>query len=103
MNCPLFFGTIVLASMPGIGLAPAQTSVPEAGGDLGSATGTTSQASPLKLSPAQRVAILNAVLRNSAKIAVPSNFQASLGNPVPPSVELYALPSDTQSLQARGL
>ena len=59
--------------------------------------------SGLKLSPAQRMVILNAVLRNSAKIAAPSNFQAAVGRPVPSSIELYVLPSDARSPELRGL
>jgi hypothetical protein len=95
------FGTMALAYISSIGLAAAQVNSPGAGGETGS--GATRQPSQIKLAPAQRIAILNAVLRNSAKIAAPSNFQASLGGQVPPSVELYVLPSDTQLPQAHGL
>ncbi len=101
MRLPLLLGTIALVFASSIGLARAQVNSPAAGGDT--ETGANSQPPQVKLSPAQKVAILNAVLRNSAKIAVPTNFQASLGGPVPPSVQLYFLPSDAQSPQAPGL
>jgi hypothetical protein len=101
MRHPLLFGAIALAFMSGIGSAAAQPNSQGAGVDTG--TGSMTEPSQIKLSPAQRIAILNAVLRNSAKIAAPTSFQPSLGGAVPPSVELYVLPSDTQSPQARGL
>lgn len=109
MRRPMLFGTIALAFIASIGLAVAQVNSPGAGGDAGAGaasgtiSGVPSQPPQVRLSPVQRIAILNAVLRNSAKIAVPTNFQASLGTQVPPSVELYPLPSDAQSSQARGL
>jgi hypothetical protein len=56
-----------------------------------------SQPSQLKLSPAQRTAVLNAVREDGAKITAPTNFQASVGGPVPPSIELYTLPSGAMS------
>jgi Protein of unknown function (DUF1236) len=98
---PLLFATMVLGFISSIGLAAAQVNSPGTGGDTES--GATSQPSEIKLAPSQRIAILYAVLRNSGKIAAPANFQAVLGGRVPPSVELYVLPSDTQSPQARGL
>jgi Protein of unknown function (DUF1236) len=93
MKNRLRYGTIALAFASGVGLAVAQVS-PPGGADT---SGTTSQPSQLKLSPAQRMAILNAVLQNSAKINAPPNFQASVGGPVPPSIELYTLPSGALS------
>jgi hypothetical protein len=52
-----------------------------------------SQPSQITLSPAQKTAILNAVRQDGAKVTAPTNFQASVGGPVPPSIELYTLPS----------
>src|ERR1700724_1419378 len=88
-------GTIALAFASGIGLAAAQVGSPGAGGDPKS--GTLSQASQIKLSPAQKTAILNAVRQEGAKVTAPTNFQASVGGPVPPSIELYTLPSGAVS------
>jgi hypothetical protein len=100
MTKPLRYGAIALAFASGIGVAAAQVSSPGAGspGAGGnSQSGATSQPSQLKLSPAQRTAILNAVLQNSAKITPPTNFQAAIGGPVPASIELYTLPSSAMS------
>jgi hypothetical protein len=88
-------GTIALALVSGIGFAAAQVNAPGAGGNTQS--GAMSQPSQLKLSPAQKTAILNAVRQDSAKIAAPTNFQASVGGSVPPSIELYTLPSGAVS------
>ena len=103
MKDRLHCGTIALALLSGIGLAAAQGNFPGAGGDTQS--GAASQPSQLKLSPAQRSAILNSVLQNTAKITAPTKFQASVGGPVPPSIELYTLPSGaaSQSLELRSL
>jgi hypothetical protein len=98
MRNHLRFGAIALAFVSGIGVAAADPP-----GTEGSAQSGSVSPSQLKLSPAQRMAILNAVLRNSAKIAAPTNFQAAVGRPVPPSIELYVLPSDAQSPELRGL
>ena len=95
MKNHLRYGTIALALVSGIGLAAAQVSAPGAGGNT--QPGAMSQPSQLKLSPAQRTAILNAVLQNSPKAAAPTNFQAAVGGPVPPSIELYPLPSGAVS------
>jgi len=95
MKNRLRYGTIALAFVSGIGLAAAQGNSPGAGGEIQS--GATSQPSQLKLSPAQRTAILAAVLQNGAKITVPPNFQASVGSSVPPSIELYTLPNGAVS------
>src|SRR5260370_7689097 len=76
-----------------------------AGGGGNGECGAMSQPAQLKVSPAQRTAILNAVLQNSAKITAPTNFQAAIGGPVPPSIELYTLPSSAlpQSPELRSL
>ena len=47
-----------------------------------------------QLSAAQKTAIYNAVSRDKSKVVAPGNFRASIGAPVPPSIELYALPSE---------
>jgi Protein of unknown function (DUF1236) len=91
----LRYGTIALALASGVGLAAAQGYSTGPGGEIQS--GAMSQPSQLKLSPAQKTAILNAVLQNSAKIVAPPDFQASVGGPVPPSIELYTLPSGAMS------
>jgi hypothetical protein len=103
MTNRLRYGAIALAFASGIGVAAAQVSSPGGGGNAQS--GAMSQPSQLKLSPAQRTAILNAVLQNSAKITAPTNFQAAIGGPVPPSIELYTLPSSAlpQSPELRSL
>jgi hypothetical protein len=38
------------------------------------------------------------VLRNSAKIAAPIKFAIAVGGPVPPSTELFPLPSNAMPL-----
>ena len=75
MRNRLRFGAIALAFVSAIGVAAADPPATEGGAQSGS----VSPPSRLKLSPAQRTAILNAVLRNSAKIAAPTNFQAAVG------------------------
>ena len=104
MKNKLRCGTIALAFASGIGLATAQVGSPGAGGDPPQ-TGALSQPSQIKLSPAQKTAILNAVRQDGAKAAAPTNFQASVGGPVPPSIELYTLPSGavSQSPELRSL
>jgi hypothetical protein len=97
------YGTIALALASGIGLAAAQVSPPGAGGNA--QPGAMSRPSQLTLSPAQKTAILNAVRQDGAKITAPTNFQASVGGSVPPSIELYTLPSGavSQSAELRSL
>src|SRR5258707_764816 len=103
MRSLLRCGTVALALASGIGLAAAQVGSPGAGGDP--AAGGLSQPSQIKLSPAQKTAILNAVRQDGPKGAAPTNFQASVGGPVPPSIELYTLPSGavSQSPELRSL
>jgi len=90
MKTCLRYGTIALTIMTGIGLAAAQVGSPGVGDPQ---TGAMSKPSQLTLSPAQKIVILNAVRQDSQKIA-PANFQASIGGPVPPSIELYILPTN---------
>jgi len=81
---------IVLAASAGV--AVAQTP-PTSGADdsITHAPPPARPSSQLQLTPEQKVAILAAVRRDSVK-ASPINFVASVGAPVPPSIELYMLP-----------
>jgi len=95
MQVSLRCATIALALVIGAGLAVAQTP-PRAGGQLDeSITDAAPPAralSQLALTAEQKTTILNAVRQGSAKPASPVNFVASVGAPVPPSIELYMLP-----------
>jgi uncharacterized protein DUF1236 len=90
MNC-LRYGALALAFASSIHGAAAQAGFPGAAGDAESKA--MSDPSQLRLSPAQRTAVLNAVLQESAKVKAPPNLQASVGGQVPPSIELYTLPN----------
>jgi hypothetical protein len=81
MKNALRYWTIIVALMAGVGAAAGQASIP----------GTPSP--QIKLTPAQRIAILEAVLQDGGRIAAPSSFQPAVGGPVPPSVSLRTLPS----------
>jgi hypothetical protein len=80
-----------LAYASSVHWAAAQSGFPGGAGDPQSKA--MIQPSQLRLTPAQRTAILNAVLAESAKITPPPKFQASVGGQVPPSIELRTLPS----------
>ena len=97
------YGTIAFAFAASVNVAAAQAGFPGGAGDAQSKA--MSEPSQLRLSPAQRTAILSAVLQESAKIAPPPHFQASIGGEVPPSIELYILPSGAmaQSPELRSL
>jgi hypothetical protein len=84
------YGTIALALTASVHLAAAQ-GFPGAAGDAQSKA--MSEPSQLKLSPAQRSAILTAVLQESGKVTPPPRFEATVGGQVPPSIELYMLPN----------
>jgi hypothetical protein len=94
MSIRLRCATLALALVAGSAMAVAQTPPATPGG----ADSITHPAPParsisqLQLTPEQRTTILNAVRQNSAKVASPVNFVASVGAPVPPSIELYMLP-----------
>ncbi|HEY6257731.1 MAG TPA: DUF1236 domain-containing protein [Xanthobacteraceae bacterium] len=90
------YGTVALTLMASVGVAGAQAGFPGGVGDPQSKA--MAQPSQLKLSPAQRTAILNAVLQESAKVKAPANLQAAVGEQVPPSIELYILPSAAMAL-----
>ena len=102
------FGTIALAFVASVGfLASADSAAaqgfPGAAGDAQSKA--MSEPSRLKLSPAQRTAILTAVLQESGKVKPPPRFEVSIGGQVPPSIELYMLPNGAmmQSPELRSL
>jgi hypothetical protein len=94
MKC-LRYGAIALSLASSSDLAAAQAGFPGGAGDTQSKA--MSQPSQLRLSAAQKTAILSAVLQDRAKITPPPNFQASVGAQVPPSIELYILPSDAMA------
>jgi len=102
------YGTIALALLASAGFAAnigsaAAQGFPGAAGDVQSkAMGDPSQ---LKLTPAQRTAILSAVLQESGNVKPPPRFEVSIGGQVPPSIELYMLPSSAmlQSPELRSL
>lgn len=71
-------GIVVLALCTGIAAAAAQTQ----------------QDSELRLTTAQKSAIYRAVDKEKAKVKAPPNVKASVGEQVPPSIELHMLPDD---------
>ena len=84
--------TLAIVIAAGAGAALAQT--PPTSGTDDSITHPPPAARPssqLQLTPEQKTAILTAVRRESAKTS-PIHFVASVGAPVPPSIELYMLP-----------
>jgi hypothetical protein len=102
------YGTIALAFVASVDfLASADSAAaqgfPGAAGDAQSKA--MSEPSHLKLSPAQRTAILAAVLQESGKVKPPPRFELAIGGQVPPSIELYMLPNGAmaQSPELRSL
>ena len=108
------YGTIALAFVASVDFAAsigflanldpaAAQGFPGAAGDAQSKA--MSEPSRLKLSPAQRTAILNAVLQESGKVKPPPRFELTIGGQVPPSIELYMLPNGAmaQSPELRSL
>jgi hypothetical protein len=77
MSC-LRSGIVVFALCTGIAAAAAQTP----------------QHSELRLTTAQKSAIYRAVDKEKAKVKAPPNVKASVGEQVPPSIELHMLPDD---------
>jgi Protein of unknown function (DUF1236) len=75
MKSLLRYWTIVIALMASVGAAAGQ------------------ERPQIKLTPGQRIAILDAVLQDGGRTAAPSSFQPTVGGPVPPSVSLRPLPS----------
>src|SRR5262245_10214283 len=95
MSIRLRCASFALALVAGSGMAIAQTPPATPGGVDDSITHPAPPArsiSQFQRTPAQRTTILNAVRQGSAKVASPVNFVASVGAPVPPSIELYLLP-----------
>jgi hypothetical protein len=102
------YRTIALALLASAGFAAnielaAAQGFPGAAGDVQSKAMT--DPSQLRLTPAQRTAILSAVLQESAKVKPPPGFEVSIGGQVPPSIELYMLPNGAmvQSPELRSL
>jgi Protein of unknown function (DUF1236) len=85
MKNALRHATVAIALLASVGVASGQAGPP----------GPSS--SQMKLTPAQRVAILAAVLQDGGRTAAPTGFQPSVGGPVPPSVLLHALPTGATS------
>lgn len=82
MRNVLRYGTMLGTVIAGIGLAAGQASPPDA-----------AQGAPMGLTPAQKTAVLQAVLQDAGRRAAPVSFQAAVGGEVPLSVPLRALPS----------
>jgi hypothetical protein len=100
MSIRLRCAAFALALVTGSGVAVAQTPPATPGGADDSIIHPAPPARPisqLQLTPAQRTTILNAVRQGSGKVASPVNFVASVGAPVPPSIELYLLPDGVLS------
>ena len=76
----LRYGSIVVALMANVAIAAGQASPQDA-------------AAQITLTPAQKSAVLRAVLQDPGRVAAPKSFQAAVGRPVPVSVPLRALPS----------
>lgn len=75
------YATVAIALLASMGVASGQAGPPD------------TSSSQIKLTPAQKIAILGAVLQDGGRTAAPTSFQPSVGGPVPPSVSLRALPS----------
>ena len=89
-----------LALLGCIVVAAAQTESPGMGSSVspGTPSVTMSPLPKLQLSAAQKSAIFEAVNQEKSKVAPPeTNFRVSMGSPVPPSIELYALPDGALS------
>jgi hypothetical protein len=54
--------------------------------------GPTSPSAQLRLTSAQKTAILDAVRQENKQVTPGSNFVVAVGGPVPPQLELYVLP-----------
>jgi hypothetical protein len=93
-------GTTALVLLGSITAAAAQTESPGMGGPVSPRTPsvTMSPLPKLQLSAAQKSAIFEAVNQEKSKVAPPeTSFRVSMGAPIPPSVELYALPDGALS------
>jgi Protein of unknown function (DUF1236) len=94
MTDRLRLGTMALAVLGTVSVAVAQVPSTTPGGAPGGLNEGAITNQKLQLSAAQKTAIYNAVSKDKSKIAAPGNFRASIGAPVPSSIELYALPSE---------
>jgi hypothetical protein len=81
------YGSMLGALIAGISLAAGQASPPDA-----------APSAPMGLTPAQKTAILQAVLQDGGRRAAPASFQATVGGAVPLSVPLRGLPSGAAAL-----
>jgi hypothetical protein len=95
MRSRLFYGTMVLAVVSGIGGAAAQ---------VGAGQSQTTSPAQIQLDASQKAAIMTAV--RDTKIPPPAqSFNLSAGAQVPAAIELYALPiaALSQAPEARNL
>ncbi|HVY58620.1 MAG TPA: DUF1236 domain-containing protein [Xanthobacteraceae bacterium] len=76
----------------GSGALPSTTPSPSLAPDANVPSGSTVVEEPLALDPAQKQAILRGVRQEKGRVRQPAEFKAAVGAPVPPSIELYALP-----------
>jgi Protein of unknown function (DUF1236) len=91
-NNTLRLGTLAIVVLGTVGIAGAQTPSTVPGG----APNTLNQRATTapQLSAAQKTAIFTAVSKDKSKSSTQANFQASIGEKVPSSVELHMLPPD---------
>ena len=97
------YGMIALALLSSAGPAAAQAGF--TGGVSDPESKAMAEPSQLRLTPAQRMAILTAVLQESAKVRPPPGLKPTVGAEVPASIELYTLPlgAMAQSPELRSL
>jgi hypothetical protein len=81
---------IALALISSAGSAAAQAGFTGGVGDPESKV--LADPSQLRLTPAQRMAVLTAVLQESTKVRPPPGLMPTVGAEVPASIELYTLP-----------
>jgi hypothetical protein len=87
--------TIAFAWVTTAGLAVAQSNPPatlDHPPEILSQPGPTSPSAQIRLTSAQKTAILDAVRQENKQIAPGTNFVVSVGGAVPPQLELYILP-----------
>jgi hypothetical protein len=94
MTNALRLGATALVVLGTVGVAVAQVPSTTPGGAPGGSNQGAITIQKLQLSAAQKTAIFNAVSKDRSRIVTPGNFRASIGAPVPPSIELYALPPE---------
>ncbi len=80
MNFRLAAGAAILMLLGGTVLAGAQTG------------GTTSPSMALELTPQQRTAIYQTVIKDKLRTPPPPNLPVAVGEQIPPATELYPLP-----------